>query len=456
MNNTERPYVRIMCVVASGMLWGVAHAGGAALSLEQCIQAGLTHAPDIKLAVSRLAAARSAVKSAESAYYPWLSVSSALVQSDNPPLAFMMTLNQRRLDMRDPAFDPNDPGDTRNLNASIGAQYRLFDGGRRGLDHAMAELGASVADENLNAIRNELVHQIARAYYGAMKAKTFISVMEESVQTAAESLRIARERYLAGAALETDVLNLEVQKSQSSEDLVRARNGLLMAIAALNAAIGSDLATADNIAVENRELPAAPADGDIAGTVAQRPEFKAMQQVAAIRLKSFQKAVREYAPTINLFGSSDWDSNVSIAFEQSYIVGVMAQLNIFDGFRTRSAIREARAQADAALADQAKVFNQLKLDLIQAGIEVKEATERATVTRMGVISAERALQITHDRYQNGAAVVVDLIVAQTGLTAMRARDTFAHYDCLVALSNLARAKGDLALEYAQTGTATGK
>jgi len=450
MNSTSRQLVCVMCAIAAG----VASAGADGLSLERCIDAGLNHAPDIKASLSRLAAARSAVKSAESAYYPWISVSSALMQSDNPPQAFMMTLNQRRLDMRDPAFDPNHPDDTGNLGAGIGAQYRLFDGGRRSLDHAMAELGASAAGENLNAVRNELVHQITRAYYGAMKAKTFISVMEESVKTAEESLRIARERHRAGAALETDVLNLEVQQSQSSEDLVRARNGLLMAVAALNAAVGSDLATADNITVENRELPVAPAAGDISGVVENRPEFKAMQQVVAIRRKSLQKAGREYTPTINLFGSSEWDSNVSIDFEQSYTVGVMAELNIFDGFRTRSAIKEARAQADAAQADQEKVFNQLKLDLIQAGLEVKEAGERAIVTRKGIISAERALQMTRDRYQNGAAVVVDLVMAQAGLTAMRARDTVAYYDCLMALSNLARARGELALEYVKTGTTT--
>src|SRR5450759_4311073 len=202
MNSNARQFVRVMCVLAAGMLGGVANAGADVLSLDQCIDTGLTHAPDIKASLSRLAASRSAVKSAESAYYPWVSVASALMQSDNPPQAFMMTLNQRRLDMRDPAFDPNHPDDTDNLSASIGAQYQLFDGGRRSIDHAMAELGASAAGENLNAIRNELVHQITRAYYGAMKAKTFISVMEDSVKTATESLRIARERHLAGAALE--------------------------------------------------------------------------------------------------------------------------------------------------------------------------------------------------------------------------------------------------------------
>ncbi len=439
----------IVYALAAGGHAGAVKGGPAALSLDLCIKTGLAQAPDVKAAISRLDAARWAVKSAESAYYPWISASSTLMQSDNPPQAFMMTLNQRRLDMRDPAFDPNNPGATDNLNADIGAKYKLFDGSRRGLDRAMAQLGSAAAGENLAAIRNELVHQITRAYYGAMKAKTFIGVMEDSLKTVEESLRIARELYQAGAALETDALNLEVQQTQAGEDLVRARNGLLMAVASLNAAIGSDLATADNIAVEDSELPPLPAEEEIAGMVANRPEFKAAQQATEISRKSLQKAVREYSPIISLFGASDWDSNVSSTFEQSYTVGIIAELNVFDGFHTRSAIKEARAQADAALAIQQKVYNQLKLDLIQAEIGVKEAAERVAVTRKGVASAERALQITRARYQNGAAVIVDLIMAQTGLTAMRARNASAHYDCRVAFSNLARARGELSGEYGQ-------
>ena len=221
----------------------------AELTLDECLKTGLVSSPDIKAASSRLEAAKAGVKSAESAYYPWVTVSSMLARTDNPPQAFMMSLNQRMLNMADPTFDPNNPKDTDNLRASIGLQYRLIDGGRRSLDRGMANLGALAVGEGLEVVRNELLHMITKAYYGSVKAKTFINVQEESVKSVEESLRVARERQKAGAALETDVLNLEVQLSQAKEDLVRARNGFLMAVAALNAAVGKDVATAENILI---------------------------------------------------------------------------------------------------------------------------------------------------------------------------------------------------------------
>lgn len=414
------------------------------LSLDQCVKAGLTNSPDMRAATHRLAAAKAAVKEAESAYYPWVTASSTLMRSDNPPQAFMMSLNQRTLNMQDPGFDPNNPQTTDNLRGSVGLQYRVFDGGRSRLDRKMADLGADATGAGLEATRNELLHMITRSYYGAKKAKTFIDVQEEAVNSTAESLRVARERHKAGAALETDVLNLEVQLAQASEDLVRARNGFLMSLAALNTVMGSELATTNNVSAGQAELTATPTgqvDTSAAGT---RPELKAMKLMHEISQKSLQKARRDYMPTINLFASSDWDSNVSKDFEQSYTVGLMAELNIFDGFRGRSSVNKARAQEQAAAADQEKVLNNLKLDITQAALEVKEAGERIEVTKKGVASAEQALKVTRERYQNGASGVVDLITAQTGLTVMKARDTAARYDYLVAISNLARAEGKLA------------
>jgi len=414
------------------------------LSLDQCIKDGLTNSPDLRAATYRLAAAKAAVKEAESAYYPWVTASSTLMRSDNPPQAFMMSLNQRTLNMQEPGFDPNNPQATDNLRGSIGLQYRVFDGGRSRLDRKMADLGADATGAGLEATRNELLHMITRSYYGAKKAKTFIDVQEEAVKSTGESLRVARERQKAGAALETDVLNLEVQLAQASEDLVRAKNGFLMSLAALNTVIGSELATTNNISAGQAELsatPATPVDASAAGT---RPELKAMRLMHEISRKALQKAKRDYMPTVSLFASSDWDSNVSRDFEQSYTVGVMAEFNIFDGFRGRSSVNKAHAQVQAAAADQQKVMNNLKLDLTQATLEVKEAGERIEVTKKGATSAEQALKVTRERYQNGAAGVVDLITAQTGLTAMRARDTAARYDYLVAISNLARAEGRFA------------
>ena len=95
--------------------------------------------------------------------------------TDNPPQAFMMTLNQRTLNMQDPAFDPNNPDDTDNLRGSIAAQWRIFDRQRDAGKH-MARFGAEASAEAFAAARNQLVHEVTRGFYGVLQAQAFADV----------------------------------------------------------------------------------------------------------------------------------------------------------------------------------------------------------------------------------------------------------------------------------------
>ncbi|MBN1268383.1 MAG: TolC family protein, partial [Kiritimatiellae bacterium] len=192
-------------VVAAAALgaFGIVTAG--ARTLEKCIETALEASPDAQAASYRVDAARAAIEQAESGYYPVLTLSSTYARTDNPPQAFMMALNQRALNMADPAFNPNEPDDTENIRLSAGVKYRLFDAGRRGLGRGMAKSGEEAARAGLAAVRNELIHQVTRGYYGVLQAQAFVQVQEENVHSLKESLRVAGERHAAGSAVKTDV-----------------------------------------------------------------------------------------------------------------------------------------------------------------------------------------------------------------------------------------------------------
>jgi outer membrane protein len=126
---------------------------------------------------------------------------------------------------------------------------------------------------------------------------------------------------------------------------------------------------------------------------------------------------------------------------------VVAELNVFDGFRTRSASASTKAQWEAAQQEVQKVQNQLHLDLRQAFLGVQEAKERMGVSGKSLESAEEALRITQEQYKQGAAELTMLLTAQLGHTSMRTRLVAAQYDYLIARSNLERAKGELVKQY---------
>ncbi|HRX07130.1 MAG TPA: TolC family protein, partial [Kiritimatiellia bacterium] len=136
-----------------------------AVTLDQAVQAALDHSPTLQAAEARIGSARAMLRQARSYYYPSVGVSGTYSASDNPIQSFMMQLNQRTLNMQDPAFNPNDPDDTDNLRLSVGAQWRLFDRQRDAGRH-MARFGAEASAEALAAARNQLIHEITRGFYG--------------------------------------------------------------------------------------------------------------------------------------------------------------------------------------------------------------------------------------------------------------------------------------------------
>ena len=423
-----------------------------AVTLEQAVQAALDNSPTLQAATAKIDAAQAMLRQAKSYYYPSVGLAANYSVSDNPIQTFMMELNQRQMNMMAPDFDPNDPEDTDNLRGSITAQWRLFDV-QRAAGNAMARLGSQASAEAFAATRNQLVHDVTRGFYGVLQAQAFAAVQEQAVQSIEESLRVARERFEAGGAVKTDVLNLETQLAQANEDLIKARNGAQLALAALNAGIGDDLVTANNIeAPDRRALNAPPPVCTDPTAFEQRPEMRAATLLRQIKEQDVRKAKGGYTPTLSAFGSFDADSGNARDFENSYVAGVMAEINIFDGARTRAAVQAAQAELAAAQADEAKARLNLRLDLQQAFLGSQEAWERLEVTRKSLETAEEARRIVQEQYQQGAADIAILLQTQVGVTAMQTRYAAAQYDYLTALSNLKRAKGMLGNEPAAETT----
>jgi len=432
-----------LAIIITGMIvgmgpWLQAAEVARGITLERCIQTALEASPDVQSANARLAASSAAVTEASSAYFPQVGLSGSWTRTDNPPQAFFMSLNQRRASLQK---DFNHPDDTENVRGSVVAQWRLFDSGRREADRRATKLGAKASEFMLESVQNDLVYQITRAYYGILQVRSFVAVQEEAVKSLSESLRVATERNLAGSAMKTDVLNLDVQLSQAREELIRAKNGLKLGVASLNTAIGKTLIGPDDVVdMKGGEVPATSTN-EVNGGVEARPELRAMEARVRAMEAMVARARREYLPVVNGMGSFDWDSETLSGFEQSYLVGVAVEVNIFDGQRNRAGVAKARAAAAAIQAEAEKLRQTLELDLTQARLNEQEARERLEVAAKSLTSAEEALRITQERYQQGAAVITELLTAQIGLTATRTRQVAAQYDCLIARANVERAMG---------------
>ncbi len=437
-----------VAVIVAVYGWTCVPAASAA-TLTESIHAALAHNPGLQGARARVEAARAAQVTARAHYWPTLVAGANYSLTDNPTQAFMMALNRRAFDLGDPNLDFNNPDDTDHLRLTAGLRYPLFDPQRR-TAQTVSRHGVTAEQFATAAYQNTLIYKVKEGYYRALQARDHVQVQDDRITGLQESLRVARERFDAGTVIVTDVLNLEVQVAQAREELIRAWHGFELALAALNTAIGVDLVTAETLTAPETTIPTLPTT-DRRG-VKRHPELQAIAALLDIRQAEIRDARAAYAPTVSAFGSVDWDSDVSSDFERSYLVGVMAEWELFDGFRRRGQLRQARAQQAAARAKWDQARRELQLALQQAQIQAKEAYERLEVTRAAAASAAQALTLTRDQYVQGAATLADVLTAQSGFTSMQTRRTSAFYDHLTALANVERAQGQLIDRYREENT----
>ncbi len=430
-----RPWVSIVAI-------GAVSTGLAQMpSLEEVVRVALEDSPDLATAQARVEAARAAIRQARSAWWPQLLGSAGYTRTDNPPQAFMMSLNQRRLDMRSPLFDPNEPDDTDNTRLELQVRQLLLDFGRRSAGQEAAEAMARANEAAERGARNQLVFEVTRAYYSVQQAAAVAEVYVAQVQSIQESLRVARERLERGAVVRSDVLSLEVRLAEAQEEMVRARNAVELAVAALNTAVGKDVLTVNAVAVTVPQEVPPPPPAPCEHCLEEHPMLKAAAAVAEARRSQVRRARAEFAPTLYAFAAYDLDSGDAREFEDSYLAGVNLEWTLFDGARRRHALAEARAESDAADAEVRRARQQLQLELRQAIVRVREAYERWSVLGRSEESAAEALRLVRARYEQGAAELPELLNAEVALTSVRSRRTAALFEYLIAQANLRRAEG---------------
>lgn len=439
----ERMNRKMAVLMGMAVLLAMARAHAAetpAPDLNACLAAALASNPGLEAATARTESARAVLQQAYAGLNPSITANGTYATTDNPTQAFMMQLNQRRLNMADPAFNPNLPGTEENVRLSLGGRWTLMDGGQRLEGIHAADCGAQAMAARESAARNALAHEVTRAYYASLQSRAFVAVQADSVRSIEESLRIARERLSAGSAAKSDVLNLEVRLAEAREGLIRSENTAAIARVALNTAIGRDLVP------ESGPAPCATNVEDIKDdattAAANRPELAAARLGRMATMHAEKAARAQFAPSLSAFGSYDWDSeHFHGGYEDSHVFGVALDWELFSFGRRDSAVMEARARRQEAEAQERALSQSVRLDIAQADAEARDARARYEVSGKGLESADEALRITRERYQQGSADISELLNAETALASARLRREAARYEFLTARSNQARARG---------------
>ena len=408
-------------------------------TLRAALAEARAHSPEAAIAAARLERAQAMVDQAGAANLPQVSLKAGYSQTNNPMMAFGAILSQGAFT---PAINFNAPGQVDNFNLTGTVGYNLYSGGRATAGLAAARSGVAASEQDRATTYARLDAAVTRAYFGIRQAREGLAALDAAVATYEESLRVARLRYDAGQMLKSELLNLEVQLAQTREQQLGIRQQATLAarqfLYLLGRAPQGDVALAsDDPAIAALLVPEAP-------NTATRPERLAMEARVTAAAKMADVADGARKPVVNAFASYQLDKGWRLdgtGNGDSWMAGVQAEWNVFDGKTTSGKIRDARAQLAEAQAGLQQLDLALQLELEQARLAHDFAIEQLAVTATLVEQADEAARISRARFEAGSLLSAELIGVETRLTEARMRRAVAAASERVAAAELRRVAG---------------
>jgi outer membrane protein len=318
----------------------------------------------------------------------------------------------------------------------------ITDSGRTSNLVASSRLQAQATAQTSQATRYDVLLQVNRAYFGVLNAQGVVKVAEETV--AARQLLSDQVTELGKNLLRSqlDVSFAEVEVSQAKLLLLRAQDGMQVALAELGRAMGSDQPA--NYQLADEPLPAgppAPADALIAQALSNRPELAGLRfsRDSAYKFADAEKDLsRPTVTAVAVGGFLPFINTPATAPIPAEYEGVAANVSIplFNG-HLFTARREAAAQrameSDQRLRDEQQ---RVSRDVRVAWAGANDAFQRIDVTAQFLRQAALAMDNARGRYDLGLSSIVELTQAQLNLTQAEIENLNAKYDYQTANSAL--------------------
>ncbi|MET0212386.1 MAG: TolC family protein [Vicinamibacterales bacterium] len=123
-------------------------------------------------------------------------------------------------------------------DVSVNLTWAVFDGGRARAEVAEAAANQRAAEERLKDFDESIDVEVRQRALDLSSAEAAIAAADVSVRSAAEARRVIADRFAAGVATNTDVIDAQVVLLQAELDRTRALANAHLAVARLDRALG--------------------------------------------------------------------------------------------------------------------------------------------------------------------------------------------------------------------------
>ncbi|HEY0062824.1 MAG TPA: efflux transporter outer membrane subunit [Telluria sp.] len=312
-----------------------------------------------------------------------------------------------------------------SFRANIGASWEPDIWGRLRAGVTSAGASAQASEADLAAARLSAQGELAINYFSLREADAAHALLLTTIEGYERVQKITRNRFEAGIAGKSDVLQAETQLANARVDeltLVRQRAQLEHAIAILVGKAPADftLAPADWRA----NVPDIPV-GVPSVLLQRRPDIASAERRVAAANAQIGIARSAYYPNIGLSGSvSSGASRLGDLFSASNLlwsVGSSVAQSLFNAGATRASVAGAEAQHQATVARYRQTVLDAFGDVENQLSATRILAQQQTLRQQASLAADQAEAQMLNRYKAGQVSYTEVVQAQaTALSARRA------------------------------------
>ncbi|WP_316791220.1 TolC family protein [Pedobacter frigoris] len=341
-----------------------------------------------------------------------------------------------------------------NWNSSAGIQLsqQLFN------QQVFTGLQAARSSEEYYRLTSQLTEEqiielVANNYYQVLVNREQLNVLDNNIKNLKVVEKIVSNQYQNGLAKKIDVdrinvnlTNLQTQREQTLNAITQLENQLKFS---MGMPVSNSITLPKTELTEVTQLPVFTDSISLDN----RTEIKLLNtqdKLLALQRKAY---VSEYYPTLALTGNYTYSSqsggfdflssnSAAIGFGASS-VGLTLKVPIFNGFLTRSKIRQADVDIKKAKEDRRESTNALNMAYENAKIQLRNSLNTIKAQKKNAELADEIYKSTQNNYNNGLASLTDLMDTESSLTEAQNSYTQALLNYKIAEIQLIKSNGNI-------------
>jgi outer membrane protein len=297
---------------------------------------------------------------------------------------------------------------TGSIDQPLTQQYKI------GLGIHATELGRDIAREDVRAERQKIAAEVRDSYFNLFATQASVDAAREAVKTFEEAQRVTIQYVAEKTVLRADALDVDARLAKSRYELSVAENGLATQREDLNQLLGRDVSTPFRVEfIPEQDTSDLSLDSARQEALANRPEIRQSQLKEKQAEYDRRLAKAEYIPDLSLELRYQGISNVQVLPQNVATAGFFLSWEPFDWGRRHNKVVEATKTIDQARNGIQETESKVAVEVGAKYRKWQEASLLLKASRTAHEAAAEQLRETSNRYKEQAALLRDLLQAQT-------------------------------------------